>query len=141
MLRPQPSISPADRRLLQAARGLDEADRQTLIAFAEFLASRRGPATAPIAEPTREPRPEKESVVAAIKRLRRTFPMLDSGDLLDETSTLMSAHILQGVAANEVIDQLEVLFATRYQGYREQLDAVADGTAAPEAGDRPTGGD
>lgn len=119
------ALSAIDRRLIQAARALDADERETLIAFAEFLAARREPDSMPIAEPTREPRPTEESVVGAIKRLRRSFPMLDGADLLDETSTLMSAHLLQGVAAGEVIDRLEVLFDGHYASYRTRaLNAI-----------------
>jgi hypothetical protein len=42
------------------------------------------------------PRPSQESVVAAIKRLSKTYEMLDRGPMLNETSALMSAHVLQG---------------------------------------------
>jgi hypothetical protein len=142
MLRPQPSLSAADRRLLQVVRNLNTADRETLVAFAEFLASRSAPADAPSAEPVPESRPEKESVVAAIRRLRRTYPMLDSGDLLDETSQLMSAHVLQGVAAKDVIDQLEALFDGRYEAHRERGEAGAapDGADAPSDAESPSQG-
>jgi hypothetical protein len=65
-----------------------------------------------------ELRPAEESVVAAIKRLRRTYPMLDGGSLLNETSALMAAHVLQGRPAAEVIDALEALFSARFDAYR-----------------------
>jgi len=143
MLRPQQSFGAADRRLLRAARSLGDTDREMLIAFAEFLATRRSDAPMEVAEPAREPRPAKESVVAAIKRLRRSFPMLDSADLLDETAAAMTAHLMQGVAASEVIDRLEVLFDTHYRQYRERAAAGAgvdasresDGASPPNAED------
>lgn len=67
--------------------------------------------------PAREPRPAGESVVGAMKRLRRCYPQLDATALLDQASLLMSAHMLQGRPASEVIDELEVLFA-RHAGER-----------------------
>lgn len=108
------------RRLLRAFRQLGAADRASLLAFAEFLVSRAGageiaPAP-PLATPVPEPRPTEETVVSAIKRLRRVYPMLDGAAMLTETSGLMAAHVLQGRGAAEVIDDLEALFARRYAG-------------------------
>jgi hypothetical protein len=91
------------------------------MAFAEFLAGRseeRGredlEAGTP-AEPKSIPRPETESVVAAIKRLSETYPMLDRSLLLTDTSSLMTAHLMKGREAPDVIDELEELFARHYQ--------------------------
>lgn len=114
-----------ERRLLRRFRALDAASRQTLLAFAEFLAEREtqrtagdGADQAAPAEPRLEPRPAEESVVAAIQRLRRSYPMLDGGTMLQETSALMAAHVLQGRAAAAVIDELEALFAARFEAMR-----------------------
>ena len=38
--------------------------------------------------------------------------------MLHETSALMAAHVLQGREASAVIDELEALFATRYEALR-----------------------
>ncbi len=118
MLMPAPG--PGDeRRLLKLFRRLAPADRATLLAFAAFLGERAEPATGGGAprEPRHRPRPERETVVGAIKRLSLTYEMLDRGPMLEETSALMSAHVLQGRAAAEVIDEIEALFARRYQDY------------------------
>jgi hypothetical protein len=113
--------SEQERRLLRAFRALDGASQQTLLAFAEFLQQRdadAGTAGADagdaLAEPVLAPRPAQESVVGAIKRLRRSYPMLDGGTMLQETSALMAAHVLQGREASAVVDDLEALFAQRY---------------------------
>ena len=108
-----------ERALLGAARQLDDGQRDTLVAFAEFLAG-RAEAEAGEAEPAAPldiPRPEKESVVKAIKRLSATYPMLDKSRMLDETSTLMAEHTLQGREADEVITELEVVFERHYTHY------------------------
>jgi hypothetical protein len=110
-----------ERRLVRSFRALAAAERDTLLAFAEFLVQRgattpephRGPR-----EPTPVLRPSTESVVAAIKRLSKAYAMLDRGPMLNETSALMSAHVLQGRPASEVIDDLEALFARHYRDYR-----------------------
>lgn len=111
------------RRLLDLYATLGEQDRQTLLAFAEFLAGRcdesvpaEEQAMEP-AEPKLIPRPEEESVVAAIRRLSESYHMLDRSLLLNETSSLMTAHVVRGRAAVEVIDDLEDLFAKHYRVY------------------------
>ncbi|MBU0499495.1 MAG: hypothetical protein KJ558_08275 [Gammaproteobacteria bacterium] len=114
------------RRLLQLFRALDGADQASLLAFAEFLTSRgkgepsAGPNPEPLHAPREIPRPGQENVVAAIRRLSETFFMLERGRMLNETSLLMSSHILQGRAAPEVIDDLESLFQRHYRDYRNQ---------------------
>ncbi|EGV18581.1 hypothetical protein [Thiocapsa marina] len=109
---------------MRAFRALGAAERETLLAFAEFLVQ-RGAATPEThsgpREPTPVPRPSAESVVAAIKRLSKTYGMLDRGPMLNETSALMSAHVLQGRSAREVIDDLEALFARHYRDYRAKF--------------------
>lgn len=68
------------------------------------------------------PRPESESVVAAIRRLSQTFPMLDKEALLHETSALMTAHLMQGRGAVEVIDELEIVFRRHYERVNSDND-------------------
>lgn len=48
--------------------------------------------------------------------------MLEKDVLLDDTSVLMSAHILQGRAAAEVIDDLEILFEETYLSFTTKND-------------------
>jgi hypothetical protein len=50
-----------------------------------------------------------------MKRLRKTYPMIDPDRLLDEAAGLMSAHLLGGRPAREVIDELEALFDKHYR--------------------------
>jgi len=130
-LLPQRAGAHDERQLLRLYRRLDAESRRTLLRFAEFLAERSGSAPmargdaanaatdGALAEPTFEARPAGESVVAAIKRLRRGYPMLDSGTMLQETSTLMAQHVLQGRDAAAVIDDLEALFAARYAALKD----------------------
>lgn len=99
-----------DRRLVELYVQLPEAERKSLLDFAEFLASRCGPAEPVSLEPLTIPRPAEESVVAAMKRLRETYPMLDHSKLLHEASGLMAQHLMQGRPAPEVIDELEQMF-------------------------------
>jgi len=112
-------------RIAEIYRSLEEADRRTLLAFAEFLAARPAPPERPGERLEPEPieRPVRESVVAAIKRLAHSYYMLDRGAMLNETSSLMSAHVLGGRPANEVIDELESLFQRHYVQYCEEREA------------------
>jgi len=94
-----------------------EQQRQ-LLEFAEFLSARYPVETEePVSEPLPIERPADETVVAAMKRLRETYPMLDPENLVHEASGLMGAHMLQGKPAAQVIDELEQLF-------RQHFDAL-----------------
>ena len=123
---PVPSgLAAVEQRLLGLFRQLSEQDRATLLSFARYLAqeasaletSEPGPGER-WTEPLAIERPRQETVVAAMRRLRATYPMLDKGAMLHETSTLVSAHVLQGRPATQVIDELETLFETRYRAHQ-----------------------
>lgn len=96
---------------------LPPAEQQTLLAFAEFLHSRL-PLPAPV-QAHILPRPVDESVVAAIKRLSKSYPMLDKAKMLDKTSLLMTEHVLSSRDKVEVIDELEKLFLEHYKEFME----------------------
>lgn len=118
MLPSKGSTSAAQQRLLKLFRNLSAADREHLISYADFLAQRDGGQSnqSDIAQaPADIPRPASESVVAAIKRLSETFYMLDKDELLHEASALMTAHVMQGRDAVEVIDELEMVFRRHYE--------------------------
>jgi len=120
MLPPKVQLPPSQQRLLKLFRQLPESAQDSLLSYAEFLLQRDGqpprrsePACLP---PPREiPRPESETVVAAIRRLSDAFPMLDKNELLHEASALMTAHVMQGRPAAEVIDELEGIFRRHYE--------------------------
>lgn len=107
--------------LAQLYRGLDAQAQQSLSDYARFLeTTARANQPAPPSEPLTIPRPDKESVVGALKRLRQTYPMLDAGrTLLDQASALMTQHLVHGRNAIEVIDELEGLFVEHFQRWDE----------------------
>ncbi len=107
------------KRLKHIFSELPEAEQKSLVDFGEFLLSRvdRNP---PSLEINLIPRPETESVIAAIKRLTQSYPMLERGQLFNETSSLMTQHVMQGRAASEVIDELEALFVKHYHRFLEK---------------------
>jgi hypothetical protein len=73
--------------------------------------------------PENIPRPEQENVVKAIKRLTATYPMVPRERLLNETSSLMTAHVIHGKAATVVIDELEVMFVQHYTTLKTEFEA------------------
>lgn len=104
-------------RLQRIVMQLSPSDQQTLFAFAEFLHARGASPSLPPPLPQILPRPPDESVVAAIKRLASSYPMLDKAKMLDKTSTLMTEHILQGRDKIAVIDELEAVFLHHYEEF------------------------
>jgi len=114
------------RKLVRIFSRLSPGDRETVVAFVEFLLQRsvEGPSddagdTTP-AEPLDIPRPAVESVVKAIKRLSATYPMVDKSEMLNETSSLMTQHLVQGRQASEVIDDLEAMFSSHFEAWKEK---------------------
>jgi hypothetical protein len=115
-------MASAEQQLSEFFKQLSAADQSTLLAFAEFL-TRRSPstrvpvATAPVAipEPQMIERPDGESVVGALKRLAKSYPMLDKTEMLGATSDLVATSIMQGSDPAPVIDELEEIFTKHYQ--------------------------
>lgn len=103
------------KKLLEHYRNLPDEVAQQLLAYAEFLASRHQIEVTDLPLPEKILRPEKESVVIAVKRLSATYPMLNKDLLLDQTAALVSQNMLQGRDSVEVIDELEVIFYQHYE--------------------------
>lgn len=127
MLPPKIQLPPDQQRLLKMYRQLSPNDREGLLSYAEFLQHRAAGGDEQGVEleeqlPADIPRPESETVVAAMRRLSRTFYMIDKGELLHEASELMTAHLMQGRPAAEVIDELEFVFRRHYAGVGSRPD-------------------
>ncbi len=121
--------------LLQLLEALPAADLEAVTRFAEFLLSRRDgalaerilaapaaaslPVPVEIPPPENIPRPENEKVVAAVKRLSKTYFMLDKKKMLGMTSDLVTQHILHGRASEEVVDELQSLFEQHYRQLKQ----------------------
>jgi hypothetical protein len=105
------------QRLQRIFRQLPSEQKQTLLAFAEFLHTRSIEKPSLSAIPQLLPRLPDESVVAAIKRLSKSYPMLDKATMLDKTSALMTEHILHGRDKVEIIDELEAVFVQHYEKF------------------------
>ncbi|WP_455199736.1 DUF2281 domain-containing protein [Kaarinaea lacus] len=111
-------MKPVEKKLLKHFSKLSESQRQTLLQFAEFLAHKADDTgenkPEEIPRPVLQERPAEETVVGAIKRLTASYPMLEKDKLFNETSVLMTKHVMQGHEAHLVIDELEVLFQRHY---------------------------
>ena len=53
--------------------------------------------------------------MGGLKRLSKTYPMLDKSEMLSATSDMVASHIMQGTDVSEVIDELEKVFRTHYE--------------------------
>lgn len=114
------------QRLLDDFAALSDERRAQLLDFAAFLrereaAAREADTAAPAEPPAPEPieRPAQETVIRAMRRLTATYPMLERAKLLNETSTLMAQHVMQGRDAVSVIDELERVFERHYRAFCE----------------------
>jgi hypothetical protein len=124
-------MTPEQERLLALYADLDAQQRASLMAFAEFLRAgatvavdaraEQTPEPVEIPQPELVPRPERESVVAALKRLSASYRMLDKSKMLNETSSLVAQHVMEGREAVQVIDELEVLFQRHYESFVVKL--------------------
>lgn len=109
-----------EKQLLQLLARLAQPERETVLAFAEFLCSRTQRDDASIPEPQLLPRPEQETVIGAVKRLSTSYPMLDKAKMLNETSGIVAQYVLQGRATQDVIDNLEHIFQSQYEQLQEE---------------------
>ena len=116
-------MNKVQQKLISIFSDLDENDQNSLMSFAQFLlqkAQQEGRLKIEEQIYVAIDRPEEEKVVAAIKRLSSSYPMLPKDSMMNQTAALMSEHILQGRVAHEVIDELEQLFRERYEALKNK---------------------
>jgi hypothetical protein len=118
-------MASAQQQLTELFQQLGAADQATLLAFAAFLASRAPTHGIPVKQEPRvlpEPvlieRPAEESVVGALKRLSKSYPMLNKAEMLSATSELVATTIMQGSDPAGVIDKLEEIFSSHYEQFK-----------------------
>jgi hypothetical protein len=102
------------KALVDLFNALDEDRQASLFDYAEFLQSKGGAVKRDIGEPVEIAKPDNETVVGAIKRLKQTYPMIDSMAVFAVASDLMADHMVKGRDAEEVINEIEALFETTY---------------------------
>ena len=111
-----------EKKLLDLFDQLTSEQQDKLIAFAEFLNA--GAPEGPVAtEPAAIPRPATETVTMAIRRLTKTYPMLDRRRLMGEASQLLAQHALEGRPSAAVIDDLEVLFSRSFEQHKWKVES------------------
>ncbi|CAK0753455.1 Crp/Fnr family transcriptional regulator [Gammaproteobacteria bacterium] len=120
-------MTPTKKKLLRLFDGLEDSQQEMLLAFTEFLYSRANKQRAIPNTPLPIPRPPTESAIGAIKRLSATYPMLDQARLFNETSILMTAHLMEGRPLSEVINELEVLFERNFKQWRSEQAEESSG--------------
>ena len=104
-----------EQALLKAFGRMTPSAQCTLVDFADYLSRRHSVAAPSISQqPLQVPRPVEESVIAAIQRLAKTYPMIDSDNVFSAATTLMTRHVMGQQATVEVIDELEAMFKARY---------------------------
>ena len=113
------------KKLLAAWKDLGEAEQRTVRLFAEFLIQQvqnhHDKQTPSVAQtPLLIPKPEKESAVLALKRLKKSYPMIEADfSLLEEASQLLLKKVM-GAEEKEIVLALEQLFDRRFQAWHNQ---------------------
>lgn len=109
-----------EKQLLEFFTSLGDDDQTAVVNFAGYLHEKNPQKKAVAEKPLEIKRPDEESVIGAIKRLKMTYPMIESMSVFNKTSELLSAHMLQGRDKKTVIDDIEALFKEAYETAREQ---------------------
>ena len=111
----------SSEKLMALYESLDKERQQSLSDFADFLLAKSGPVLKEVPPPEDIPRPEKETVVGAVKRLKLKYHMVESMSVFSAASALMTDHMVKGRDIVEVIDELENLF---FDAYNKLLDEM-----------------
>ncbi len=102
------------KALIELYDSLDDERKRSLCDFADFLYAQAEPVSKEIPEPDDIPRPEQETVVGAVKRLKSKYHMVESMTVFSAASVLMTDHMVKGRDVVEVIDEMELLFEDAY---------------------------
>ncbi len=110
------------KKLTELFARLPEHAQESLMDFALFLTQKNKDTYIDFPIPEIIPRVDGESVIAAIKRLKKTYSMLNMDSLIDETSSFMTQYMVQGRDVNEVIDDLESSFEKHYKNQKAEFE-------------------
>jgi hypothetical protein len=110
------------KALTELYESLDEERKQSLCDFADFLYAKADPVVKEVPPPEEIPRPEEETVVGAIKRLKSKYHMVESMSVFSKASSLMTDHMVSGRDVIEVIDEMEALFDDAYNNLLKELE-------------------
>ena len=124
----------SSQALIDLYEAMDDERKRSLSDFADFLYEKYGPIEKDIPSPDEITRPESETVVGAVKRLKLTYHMVDSMSVFSAASSLMTDHMVKGRDVVEVIDEMQVLFEQAY----EELIVTDDGANNDETNNSGT---
>lgn len=120
----------SSQALVDIYESMDDERRRSLSDFADFLYAQADPVVKEIPPPEAIPRPQQETVVGAVKRLKLKYPMIESMKIFSAASQLMTDHMVKGRDVVEVIDEMEILFETAYKNLlAESATTVNESTA------------
>lgn len=109
-------------KLLAIIETLNDEKQTSLLDYAAYLQSQGDLVVTEVAAPVSIERPQEETVVGAIKRLKSTYPMIESMSIFSSASSLMTEHMINGRDSVEVIDEMQVLFEEAYIALKEPPD-------------------
>lgn len=101
--------------LIDLYQSMDDERKRSLCDFADFLYAQAEPISKEIPAPEDVPRPQQETVVGAVKRLKIKYHMVESMTVFSAASTLMTDHMVKGRDVIEVIDEMDALFEDAYE--------------------------
>ncbi len=104
----------SSKALIDLYESMDDERKRSLCDFADFLYAKAEPVSKEIPAPEEVPRPQQETVVGAVKRLKIKYHMVESMSVFSAASSLMTDHMVKGRDVVEVINEMEVLFEEAY---------------------------
>jgi hypothetical protein len=104
----------SSQQLTDLYESMDDERKLSLCDFADFLYAKAAPVSKEIPPPEDVSRPQEETVVGAVKRLKIKYHMVESMTVFSAASSLMTDHMVKGRDLVEVIDEMEMLFESAY---------------------------
>ena len=104
----------SSQTLIDLYESMDDERKLSLCDFADFLYAKAEPVSKEIPAPEDVTRPQEETVVGAVKRLKIKYHMVESMSVFSAASSLMTDHMVKGRDVIEVIDEMEILFEGAY---------------------------
>ena len=116
----------SSQALAELYESMDDERKLSLCDFADFLYAKADPVSKEIPAPDEIQRPDTETVVGAVKRLKTTYHMVESMTVFSAASALMTDHMVKGRDVVEVIDEMEILFEESYKNLLQDSDVQSD---------------
>lgn len=116
----------SSQALVELYESMDDERKLSLCDFGDFLYAKAAPISKEIPAPDEIQRPDTETVVGAVKRLKATYHMVESMSVFSAASALMTDHMVKGRDVVEVIDEMEILFEESYTKLLQNDDEPDD---------------